>query len=190
MKRFIVVSMLIFLSLGAWAQYSGTSPVRRAGTHIKIDGERLSPQDQAALLADIDGQDYNEAWDKARKGRNTGMGLTIGGGVAAVCGGVVTVLGLTTSIFGAIVGGTVGSIGGQESAQQAADEGASAGKPFITAGMITSGLGIAAAAVGIPMLVSNNKTLNGIVNKYNGSKTTAQVSVGPTRNGIGLALVF
>ena len=189
MKRILFTLLLMLLSIGAWAQYTGTDAIKRAGTHIKVNGERLSQEAQAALLADIGGQDYNAAWEKASKGRNTGMGLAIGGGVATLCGGAVTFLGLTTSVFGAIVGGAVGSIGGQESAQQAANEGASAGKPYTTAGLITSGLGIAAAAVGIPMISKNNKTLNGIVNKYN-NRTTAQVCVGSTENGIGLALVF
>lgn len=79
-------------------------------------------------------------------------------------------------MIGAAVGGTVGSIGGQESAQHGAEEGARAGKPLITAGLITAGLGIVSAGVGIPLLVKSNKTLSGVVDTYN--------------NGIGLALRF
>lgn len=191
MRRFIVATILMFLSLGAWAQYAGTGTIKRAGTHIKMDGERLSPEAQTALLADIGGMDYNSSWDWAKRGRNAGLGLVIGGGVVTLGGSVVTLLGLTTSVIGAAVGGTVGSIGGQESAQQAAQEGAKAGNSLTIGGLITTGAGIAATVIGIPMIVRNNRTLNEIVNTYNnGGQPLVQLSFGPTGNGIGLALVF
>ena len=118
MRRFIVVIMLVFLSLGAWAQYAVTGAIRRVGTHIEMNGERLSHEAQAALLADIGGNDYNPEWERARKGRRTGVGLVVGGGTATILGGGVLVLGATTSVIGAAIGGTVGSIGGQEGAQK------------------------------------------------------------------------
>lgn len=183
--------MLMSLSLGAWAQYAVTGTIRRAGTHIKMDGERLSPEAQAALLADIDGRDYNSTWDWAKRGRNTGLGLVIGGGIVTLGGSVVTLIGLTTSVIGAAVGGTVGSIGGQDSARHGAEEGAKAGNTLTVGGLITTGAGIAATAIGIPMIVKNNRTLNEIVNTYNnGGQHSVQLDFGPTGNGIGLALVF
>ena len=179
------------ISLGAWAQYAGTGAIRRVGTHIEMNGEKLSPEAQSALLANIGGQDYNAAWERARKGRNTGMGLTIGGGSAVVVGGAALVVGLTASAVGATTGGIVGSIGGQESAQHGAEEGAKAGEPIITGGLIASALGVAAMGAGIPMIVRNVKKLNGIVNAYNNAgQPSAQVSFGATENGIGLALKF
>ena len=191
MRRFIVVIMLVFLSLGAWAQYAVTGAIRRVGTHIEMNGERLSHEAQAALLADIGGNDYNPEWERARKGRRTGVGLVVGGGTATILGGGVLVLGATTSVIGAAIGGTVGSIGGQEGAQKGAEEGASAGGPLITAGLITTGLGIVATVVGIPLITSNNKALNGIVNAYNkGGQSSAHLSFGTTGSGVGLALVF
>ena len=176
MRKVIVMFVLLFLSVGAWAQYAGSGTIRRVGSHIEMDGERLSPEARTALLADICGQDFNPVWEKARKGRNTGLGLVIGGGVAVIGGGASLLIGATASVIGAAVGGTVGSIGGQESSQHGAEEGARAGKPLITAGLITAGLGIVSAGVGIPLLVKSNKTLSGVVDTYN--------------NGIGLALRF
>ena len=191
MKKLAVTLIFIVISLGAWAQYAGNGTIRRAGTHIEMDGERLSPDAQAALLANIGGKDYNAVWEHARKGRRTGTGLTIGGGATFLAGGAVGLLGLTTSVLGAAVGGTVGSIGGQEGSQHGAEEGAKAGGPMITAGLIAAGLGIAAAAVGIPMIVSNAKVMDGIVNTCNnGNRPSAQVSFGATDSGIGLALRF
>ena len=70
---------LMLLSVGAWAQYAGTGVAKRAGTHIKVDGEKLSQEDQMILLSDIGGRDFNPAWQQAKAGRNAGMGLTIGG---------------------------------------------------------------------------------------------------------------
>lgn len=191
MKQLAVTLILMVISLGAWAQYAGTGTIRRAGSHIEMNGERLSPDAQAALLADIGGKDYNAAWEQARKGRNTGTGLAIGGGAAFLVGGTVGMLGLTTSLLGAAVGGTIGSIGGKEGAQQGAEEGAQAGGPIMTAGLVVAGLGLVATGIGIPMIVSNTRMMNGIVNTYNnGGRPSAQVSFGATDNGIGLALRF
>ena len=148
MKRLLVVFSLLFLSLGAWAQYSETQTL-----------------------------DYNQAFEKARKGRNTGIGLVVGGGVAVVGGGAAVIIGLTTSVVGAAVGATVGSIGGQEGASNGAQQGSKAGDPLMTAGLIAAGAGLVATGVGIPLIVNNNRTLK-------------QLRLGPTGNGVGLALVF
>ena len=62
---------------------------------------------------------------------------------------------------------------------------------MITAGLIAAGLGLVATGIGIPMIVSNTRMMNGIVNTYNnGSRPSARVSFGATDNGIGLALRF
>ena len=156
MRRLLVVFSLLFLSLGAWAQYS---------------------EAQTSLLSDVSWVDYNQAFEKARKGRNTGIGLVIGGGVAVVGGGAAAVIGLTTSGVGAAVGATVGSVGGQEGASNGAQQGSKAGAPLMTAGLIAAGAGLVATGVGIPLIVKNNRTLK-------------LLRLGSTGNGVGLALVF
>lgn len=156
MRRLLVVFSLLFLSLGAWAQYS---------------------EAQTSLLSDVSWVDYNQALEKARKGRNTGIGLVIGGGVAVVGGGAAVVIGLTTSVVGAAVGATVGSVGGQEGASNGAQQGSKAGAPLMTAGLIAAGAGLVATGVGIPLIVKNNRTLK-------------LLRLGSTGNGVGLALVF
>ena len=181
---------LMLLSVGAWAQYAGTGVAKRAGTHIKVDGVKLSPEEQTTLLSDIGGTDYNPAWQKAKAGRNAGMGLTIGGGAVALGGGAVVLLGLTTSIIGGAAGAIVGSIGGEEGAQQGAEAGVAAGKPYITGGLIATGAGLAAMGAGIPLMAVNCKRLNNIVKDYNGERPEAQLSLGPTGNGLGLTLSF
>lgn len=183
MRRFLLSLTLVLLSSVAWGQY-----LQRAGTKLKLDGEKLSPEAQTALLADIGGIDCNAAWNKAKTGRNAGMGLIIGGGVAALGGSATFLLGATTSVFGAAIGGIAGSIGGQETAQQAANEGAKAGEPYMTAGLVSAGLGLAALGVGIPMTIINSKKLGGIVDSYNSAKPSAQLTLGPTASGFGLTV--
>ena len=186
-----MILMLLLLSLGAaWAQYNGTGTIKRVGATITVDGEKLTPEEQAALLANINGMDYNLAWQKAKAGRSTGMWLTIGGGVALLGGGVATLMGLTVSLAGATVGAIAGSIGGEQGAQQGAQQGATAGKPLATGGAIAAGTGVVAMVAGIPTLISNNKKLNEIVGACNNGRSGAQLSLAPTGNGLGLVLNF
>ena len=185
--------VLLLVSFVARAQYADTDAgvLKRSGTHLKMDGVKLSREAQAALLADIDGIDYNKAWNKAKSGRNAGVWLIIGGHVVAIGGVSLATLGVTASLYGALIGAMVGAIvGGEETAQQAADAGATAGDGYIKAGLITGGVGLAAVAAGIPMVIVNSKKLNGIVDDYNAGGPGAQVSLGPTTNGFGLSVRF
>lgn len=189
MKKIVVILLLSLLPLGAWAQYAGSETVKRAGAHLKVDGATLSAEAQRALLANVGGVDYNAAWAEAVSGRNLGTGLTIGGGVAALGGLAAVMVGLVADVVGAAAGGIIGSIGGQEGAQQGAQEGATAGNGIVTGGLIATGLGVGALAFGIPKLVVNNRKLNDLVGACNG-RPAAQVSLGPTGNGFGLAVNF
>ncbi len=190
MKRWILLVAFAALCFTAQAQYATSGVLKRSGTHLKLDGVKLTPQEQATLLSDIDGTDYTRTWDKAKAWRNTGIGLTIGGGVAAVGGMGVALVGLLTSAFGATAGAVVGSIGGQESSQQAAQKGADAGKPYITGGTVAALVGTAALAAGIPLIVVNCHKLNSVVHTYNGKRPVPQVQLGSTPNGVGAQLVF
>lgn len=190
MKKLMIVFLLSLLSIAAWGQNVGGDVVKRAGTHLKVNGEKLSREAQAALLANVGGVDYNAAWDKAKAGRNAGMGLAIGGGVTALAGGFVLIIGATTSVLGAATGAVVGSIGGQETAQQAAGEGAKAGEPLMTGGLIAAAVGAGAVVASIPMLIVNCKKLNQIAGACNAGKPIAQVSLGPTANGVGISVRF
>lgn len=158
MRKVFITLALLLLTGAAWAQYAGT-----AGTSATT------------------GTEYEQALKKAKSGKNTGIGLTVGGGLALLGGGTSVLVGLTGSMFGAVIGGTVGSIGGEESAQQGAQQGAKAGEPYIIGGLIAAGAGIVSLGVGIPMIVKNKKKLKSL---------QSQVSLGPTGNGVGLAFRF
>ena len=185
--------VLLLVSFVARAQYAdtGAGALKRAGTHLKMDGVKLSREAQAALLSDINGIDFNEAWNKAKSGRNAGVWLIIGGHVVAIGGASLATLGVTANLYGALVGAMIGAIvGGEDTAQQAADAGATAGNEYVTAGLITGGIGLAAVAAGIPMIIVNSKKLNGIVDEYNNGGPGVQLSLGPTPNGFGLSVRF
>ena len=108
MKRLFLTCFLLLVSVALWGQYAGVA--KRSGTHIKLDGERLTPEQQVALLSDIGGVDYNEPWTRAAKLRNTGLGLTIGGSVVSVAGLATTFIGAVASAFGAAIGAAAGGI--------------------------------------------------------------------------------
>lgn len=206
MKKILTLLFFAFLSLGLHAQYiSEEAPqlLKRRGTHLRIDKQKLSKEEQAALLADIGGTDYTEAWKKAKRGRATGIGLTWGGGVLLVGGAGTAVVGALASMIGIVAGSAAGAIAGgitggeggaQSGAQAGADAGAEAGKPFFIGGLVGMGLGAACLGFGIPITVKNNRKLNGIVDQYNALQQPQakepQLTLGPTANGVGFRLVF
>ena len=189
MKRLIVIVALSLLSFGAWAQYSG-DVVERSGRYLKVNGEKLSPEAQRALLANVGGVDCNAVWDAASAGKRLGTGLTVGGGLLTAGGLASVLVGLVGDIAGAAVGGIIGSIGGQEGAQQGAEEGAKAGNGFVTGGLIASAAGLGTMAFGISRIVSNARKLNEIVDTCNNGRPSAQLTLGPTPGGVGLVLYF
>ena len=65
----------------------------------------------------------------------------------------------------------------------------------MTVGLITSGVGIAALVIGIPLITSNVRKMNRIVGRYNELHTPetsspAIIVMGPTTSGYGLVLQF
>ena len=179
--KHLLISALLLLACGvsAWGQYPGT--LKRSGTHLTLNDERLTPEEQAAILDDIGGQDCTEAWRRAATLRNTGLGLTIAGGVAGAAGIMFTFTGGVVSTMGAVVG----TLGGKEGAQK----GARAGSPMLTGGLIAAGVGLAALGAGIPLLAVGSARLNRMVETYNNNKPVT-VSLGPAPSGLGLCLRF
>ena len=190
MKRWILLALLLVIALPSPAQY-----VNRKGTHLVRDGQKLSREEQAQLLADIDGNDYNPAWNRAAIWRNTGLGLTIGGGTLLGVGAGVTVFGVIVAAVGTAVGAAAGAVaGGSSGAQQGAQAGVKAGQPIITGGLITGAVGVVALGVGIPVLAVNGKKLNSIAKAYNQTQVPeekpVEVAFGPAPSGIGITLTF
>ena len=189
--------LLLTCSVGASAQFADGGALKRSGNKIKVDGRKLTAEEQTLLLSDIAGIDYNEAWSREVNHRNAGLALTIAGSAGVVLGAATTVVGALTSAIGAVAGATggaiVGSIGGEQAAQEAASEGANegakAGEPIMTAGLIATGVGAAALATGVPLLIVHCKRMNTIVAGANQARG-AELSLAPCNGGIGIALRF
>ena len=203
MKTLLAILVFITACVSLNAQYATPQIAQRAGCTIKLDGEKLSREDAVELLRDIDGEDYSAEWCNARGWRTAGIVMMSAGGAVAVAGAATALTGALVSIFGAAVGGAtgaiVGSLGGSDSAQktgsEAAESGAKAGVPLINTGLVIDAVGTAVAIAGIPITVVNCKRMTGIVDKYNSAQAedaapAAELTFGPTSNGVGLSLRF
>lgn len=211
MKRWIIALVFLALAAGsASAQYIPDGTVKRKGCGMKVDGQKLTWDQQAYILSDIDGNDCTQQWIRARKVRGWGIGLTTGGATVTVVGaGATLVMVVATALgvaFGAGVGAVAGSVGGEEQAQESANDAAQQVAdemtPKINACMAVTGVGLVTTVVGIPMWVSGTKKMNKIVKAYNTSHLAfePEFKVGPsfayspaTRTmvpGVGLTLNF
>lgn len=190
MKRWIFVLFFLTLTLTASAQY-----ISHKGGTIVQDGQKLSKEEAQALLSDIDGVDYSNAWYGYNAWRKTGLGLTIGGGVAVAGGGVVFMGGVLVSVVGVAVGASAGAIGGSEGAAAGAEAGAKAGQPLMTGGLITMGVGALCLGAGIPLLAVNSHRMNRVIKDYNATipapeEPAVEVAFGPAPSGIGFTVNF
>ena len=184
---------MVFLALAAGsasAQYIPDGTVKRKGCGMKVDKQKLSWDQQAYILSDIDGKDCTQAWIKARKTRGWGIGLTAGGATMTVVGATgtlvsVVVLGFAGGLAAAF-GAMAGSIGGEEQAQESANEAASQVTDEMTP-IVNTCLAVTAASfvttmVGIPMWISGTSKMNKIVKAYNNSNLAfePEFKVGPS----------
>lgn len=193
MKKILLLISLLAVCFAAQAQYSGT--LKRSGCSLKMDGQKLTKAETTALLSDIGGVDYTASWEKARRGRTTGIVMTSVGSGVAVLGAGVSIVGLFATVIAvgaaATTGAIVGSVGGEETAQEtassAADQAADSTTPIMTAGLVMMGAGAVTAVAGIPFIVVNCNKMNKIVKTYN---NTPALAFGTTGNGLGLTLNF
>ena len=171
MKRLLLILCFLSLTLASQAQYI----YPHGGTLMRDDNEVLSQEEVQELFPE---------WEHANALRKTGLGLTIGGGVATAVGASAICIGVVTSATGAILGATVGAVvGGENGAQQGGSSGAQAGVPLINAGLITGAVGLVTMAVGIPMLAVNSHRMKKMVGDYN-------ASIAPSANGVGVCFNF
>lgn len=200
MKHWIIALVFLALAAGsASAQYIPDGTVKRKGSGMKVDGQKLNWDQQAYILSDINGQDRTADWIKARKVRGWGIGLTTGGATVTVVGaGATMVMVLATALgvaFGAGVGAMAGSVGGEEQAQESANEAAQQVAdemtPKINACLAVTGVGLVTTVVGIPMWVSGTKKMNKIVKAYNAGPSIAYSPASHTvAPGVGLTVNF
>ncbi len=155
------------------------------GTKIKLDGIVLTPEQQALLLSNIDGVDFNENWADYRKQRHLGNGLAIGGSVMIAGGAACGVVSLVYAFAGIL--GLVFS-GGQGDVQPIFD---TAGY-WAIGGVAAAGAGAGIMAVGIPIRVKADKKMKATCEGYNNATERVEKSVifGTTASGVGLSFNF
>ena len=126
------------------------------------------------------------SWEKYRRERGWGIGLTAGGytlAAAGFCfGGVYLVGGIFASMFAAI--------GGQEAVDKVwADLG-----PMVQIGVVGFFTGLAVGTTGVVLLCVGNGNMRKLARTCDAAGlpplTTAQLTFGPTPSGVGLALRF
>ena len=111
MKRVLVLLLALLWAASAFAQYVPEwyqGDLKKKGTVLAIQGEKLDRETTAAILNQVGGPEMVAAWDKYRKERGWGIGLTSGGytlAAAGFCyGGVYLIGGIFASIFVAVGG--------------------------------------------------------------------------------------
>ena len=194
MKRLLVLLSALLWAASAFAQYVPEwyqGDLKKKGTVLAIQGEKLDRETTAAILNQVGGPDMVAAWDKYRKERGWGIGLTSGGytlAAAGFCyGGVYLMAGIVGTIFVAI--------GGQEAVDKMwADLG-----PQVTIGGIAMFTGLAVGTTGVVLLCVGNGNMRKTARLCNDAglpvpeplvSSMAELTFGPTPSGVGLALRF
>ena len=194
MKRFLVLLSALLWAASAFAQYVPEwyqGNLKKKGTVLALQGEKLDRETTAAILNQVGGPEMVAAWDKYRKERGWGIGLTSGGytlAVAGFCyGGVYFIGGIFASMFAAI--------GGQEAVDKVWEDLG----PKVTIGGVAMFTGLAVGTTGVVLLCVGNGNMRKAARVCNEAglpvpeplvTPTAELTFGPTPSGVGLALRF
>lgn len=188
MKKFILLFLLL-AGTQAFAQYVPEwhqGELKKKGTVLALQGEKLDKATTQAILDQVGGPEMVAAWDKYRKERGWGIGLTAGGytlAAAGFCfGGVYVLAGVVGTIFVAL--------GGQEAVDKMwADLG-----PKVQIGGAAMLTGLAVGTTGVVLLCVGNGNMKKLARTCDAAGLeplpTAQLTFGPTPSGVGLALRF
>ena len=191
MKKTVILLLALCWAVSAMAQYAvppewHQGDLKKKGTVIALQGEKLDRATTEAILNQVGGEQMVDAWNKYRRERGWGIGLTAGGytlAAAGFCfGGVYLMAGLVGTIFAAI--------GGQEAVDKLwADLG-----PMVQVGAIGMVTGLAAGTTGVVLLCVGNGNMKKLARTCDEAGlaplTPVQVTFGPTPSGVGLALRF
>ena len=191
MKKAIIFALALFWAVSALAQYAVApdwyqGDLKKKGTVLAIQGEKLDRAATEAILNQVGGPEMVAAWDKYRKERGWGIGLTAGGytlAAAGFCfGGVYVLAGVIGTMFAAI--------GGQEAVDKLwADLG-----PMVQVGGVAMFTGLAAGTTGVVLLCVGNGNMRKLAKACDAAGlapvTDVQLTFGQTPSGVGLALRF
>ena len=189
MKKTVLLLLALCWAVGAMAQYVPEwhqGELTKKGTVLAIEKQKLDRETTQAILNQVGGPEMAAAWDKYRKERGWGIGLTAGGytlAAAGFCfGGVYLVAGIFGTMFAAI--------GGQEAVDKLwADLG-----PMVQIGGVAMFTGLAAGTTGVVLLCVGNGNMRKLAKTCDAAGlapvTDVQLTFGPTPSGVGLALRF
>ena len=191
MKKVVLLVLSLCWAVSALAQYAVApdwyqGDLKKKGTVLALQGEKLDRATTEAILSQVGGPEMVAAWDKYRKERGWGIGLTAGGytlAAAGFCfGGVYVLAGLIGTMFVAI--------GGQEAVDKLwADLG-----PMVQIGGVAMFTGLAAGTTGVVLLCVGNGNMRKLAKACDAAGlapvTEVQLTFGPTPSGMGLALRF
>ena len=181
MKRMLLLLVLVLLGTSAFGQYIPDGPLNRRGSHLRAGKQALTSGQQSLVLSDIDGVDYNNAWDRAAELRRKGNRQIVRGSLYIVGGAVGLVGGYYLGVASLVAYG-IASIDQSDFVMSNAAR--SVG--LVAVGMFTFGLygavtGLFMVPIGIYRSVSGSAKMNHIVKYYN---------MGLTKNGVGLSFNF
>ena len=204
MKKLLLILLLASCSVAAYAQFAGSIPegaLKRKGSLMKTVDKtnkvKLTPEQVAYVLHDIDGVDYNDEWHDLNRTRKKGVGLIVGGSIAAGTGALVFVGAAVVEVLVFVLGAPLASM--DESGESMEEFKANLEKefaPWYIGSGIVAGAGTACAIAGIPTTVSSCKKMNAIVNRYNETRApeaslpAVTLNFGRTANGVGFTLNF
>ena len=191
MKKAVLLVLALCWAVSALAQYAVApdwyqGDLKKKGTVLALQGEKLDRATTEAILTQVGGPEMVAAWDKYRKERGWGIGLTAGGytlAAAGFCfGGVYIMAGIVGTMFAAI--------GGQEAVDKLwADLG-----PMVQVGGVAMFNGLAAGTTGVVLLCVGNGNMRKLAKACDAAGlapvTDVQLTFGPTPSGVGLALRF
>ena len=194
MKKLLVLLSALLWAASAFAQYAPQwyqGDLKKKGTVLALQGEKLDRETTEAILNQVGGPDMVAAWDKYRKERGWGIGLTSGGytlAAAGLCyGGVYLLAGVVGTIFAAPFG--------EEAVNNMwADLGTQ-----VQIGGIAMLTGFAVGTTGVALLCVGNGNMRKATRLCNEAglpvpeplvSPMAELTFGPTPSGVGLALRF
>jgi hypothetical protein len=189
MKKVLFLLAFLLWTLQASAQFVPEwhqGDLKKKGTVMALQGVKLDMETTQAILNQVGGPEMVTAWDKYRKERGWGIGLTSGGytlAVAGFCyGGIYLIAGAVGTIFAAI--------GGQE----AVDKMWSDLGPRVSIGGAAMLTGLAVGTTGVVLLCVGNGHMKKLARTCDAAGLAplpaAELTFGPTPSGLGLALRF
>ena len=189
MKRIVILLLGLLWATGLMAQYVPEwhqGELKKKGTVLALQGQKLDRETTQAILNQVGGEEMVAAWDRYRRERGWGIGLTAGGytlAVAGFCfGGVYLLAGVVGTIFAAPFG------------QDAVDNLWADMGPMVKVGGIGLITGFVAGTTGVVLLCVGNGNMRKTARLCDAAGLppvpAAELTFGPTPSGVGLALRF